>query len=149
MQSPLIEQMHFTSAHTLKENGKTMQSLGLEIDLHHFLRTTVENPIIDVIGALHNDRTLKRKFSFLGTVTFKNHANTLSPEGGNNPPGIFPARRRSPRLLEREGSYDIGELILRPAIHAHVLIRSVSTTQAIIQQSLHISVSSNRRISCL
>lgn len=38
---------HFTSRHTMRENGETIRRrmLGSELDIHHFQRTTVEEPV--------------------------------------------------------------------------------------------------------
>lgn len=107
MRSDFVFERHFTSVHTLEESGEIVQQrmLSSELDLHLFQRYTVEDPVSLIIKRLYNDRVLRRKFRLQGSVSFENHANTLSPElqleeGIEQMPVSGHGRRRSPRLLK-------------------------------------------------
>jgi hypothetical protein len=99
---------HFTSRHTMQENGETVRRrmVGSELDIHHFQRTTVEEPVSLMIERIFNDDSLREKFGLRGSVQFENHANTLSPdealsENMRSMEISDRGRRRSPRLMER------------------------------------------------
>ncbi|KAF2628869.1 hypothetical protein BU25DRAFT_457148 [Macroventuria anomochaeta] len=82
MRSSFALEWHFTSLHYLgvseaKVKRRTMSS---ELDLHFFQRSTVEQPVSEIVQQMYDDRALKRKFGLRGSVNFENHANTLSPE---------------------------------------------------------------------
>lgn len=90
------------------ENGETIRRrmISSELDIHHFQRTTVEEPVSLMIERIFKDDTLREKFGLKGSVQFENHANTLSPDEalGENMCLIEISdrgRRRSPRLLEK------------------------------------------------
>ncbi|KAG0158100.1 hypothetical protein PDIDSM_5613 [Penicillium digitatum] len=99
----------FTSLHTLEETGESIrrQLVGSELDLHHFLRQTIEDHVSKIIEELYNDPTLRQVFGLRGSIRFENHSNTLSPERGLEE-GMqnidIRGRRRSPRLAAREQS---------------------------------------------
>ncbi|PGH34169.1 hypothetical protein GX50_03038 [[Emmonsia] crescens] len=105
MDSDFMLERHFTSIHTLEESGNTARGrlVGSELDLHHFLRFSIEDHVSAVIEQLNLNPPLQEKFNLKGFVRFENHANTLSPErhleedmqnlSFTNP------QRRSPRLL--------------------------------------------------
>lgn len=109
--SPFMTEGHFTSPHTLLENGESIRRrmVGSELDIHHFQRTTVEEPVSLMIERIFNNAALRKKFGLKGSVQFENHANTLSPDDGLSKEMRAVeisnrGRRRSPRLLEREQS---------------------------------------------
>lgn len=110
MESSLVEDKLFTSIHTLEEMGENIrrQLIGSELDLNHFLRQTVEGHVSKIIEELYRDPVLRQTFGLRGSIRFENHANTLSPEQelveGLQSVDIrgHSARRRSPRLAERE-----------------------------------------------
>ena len=106
MDSDFILERHFTSIHTLEETRNTVRQrlLGSELNLHHFLRSTIEDHISAIVQQLYLSPLLREKFNLKGSVRFENHANTLSPErqleGDMQNMSISnPPRRRSPRLL--------------------------------------------------
>ncbi|QQK42604.1 metalloprotease [Penicillium digitatum] len=109
MDSSLVEDRLFTSLHTLEETGESIrrQLVGSELDLHHFLRQTIEDHVSKIIEELYNDPTLRQVFGLRGSIRFENHSNTLSPERGLEE-GMqnidIRGRRRSPRLAAREQS---------------------------------------------
>ncbi|KAM0714589.1 hypothetical protein Q7P37_009885 [Cladosporium fusiforme] len=82
--SPFMTEGHFTSPHTLLENGESIRRrmVGSELDIHHFQRTTVEEPVSLMIERIFNNAALRKKFGLKGSVQFENHANTLSPDDG-------------------------------------------------------------------
>ncbi|KAG0158114.1 hypothetical protein PDIDSM_5627 [Penicillium digitatum] len=84
MDSSLVEDRLFTSLHTLEETGESIrrQLVGSELDLHHFLRQTIEDHVSKIIEELYNDPTLRQVFGLRGSIRFENHSNTLSPERG-------------------------------------------------------------------
>jgi hypothetical protein len=49
-----------------------------ELNLHHFLRISIEDHVSAVIEKLHLRQVLQEKFQLKGSVQFENHANTLS-----------------------------------------------------------------------
>ncbi|KAF2843551.1 hypothetical protein M501DRAFT_926687 [Patellaria atrata CBS 101060] len=104
MSLDFVSERHFTSVHTLTESGEAVRRrmLSSELDLNVFQRSTVEDPVSLIIKQMYNDRSLRRKFCLQGSISFENHANTLSTElleegmeqttlSGTQP-------RRSPRL---------------------------------------------------
>jgi hypothetical protein len=106
--SPFMTEGHFTSPHTMLENGETIRRrmVSSELDIHHFQRTTVEEPVSLMIERIYNDETLREKFGLKGSIQFENHANTLSPDDAlsdrvRSIEISDRGRRRSPRLLER------------------------------------------------
>lgn len=109
--SPFMTEGHFTSPHTLLENGESIRRrmVGSELDIHHFQRTTVEEPVSLMIERIFNNAALRKKFGLKVSVQFENHANTLSPDDGLSEDMRAVeisnrGRRRSPCLLEREQS---------------------------------------------
>ncbi|KAF1809208.1 hypothetical protein P152DRAFT_172672 [Eremomyces bilateralis CBS 781.70] len=82
MQSGFVSERHFTSVHTLQESGETVRkrSLSSELDLHHFQRTTVEDPVALIIQQMNTDRRLQQEFGLQGLISFENHANALCPD---------------------------------------------------------------------
>ena len=105
--SRFMTEGHFTSPHTMVENGETVRRrmVGSELDIHHFQRTTVEEPVSLMIERIYKDEALRNKFGLKGSVQFENHANTLSPEDALSEDMravelSSRGRRRSPRLLE-------------------------------------------------
>ena len=111
MESDLINERHFTSLHTLQEQGESVRRrlISSELDLNHFLRLTAEDHVSRIIEIIHQNPELRETFGLKGSIRFENHANTLSPEGqienamdSMNIRGRAPPRRRSPRLLTRE-----------------------------------------------
>ncbi|OQD73884.1 hypothetical protein PENDEC_c013G04148 [Penicillium decumbens] len=102
MDSSLVAERLFTSLYTLEEIGeRTWQQL----DLNRFLRQTLE----DIIRELYNDPTLREVLGLRGTIRFKNHSNTLSPErepeeGIQSMDIRGRPRQRSPRIAAREQS---------------------------------------------
>jgi hypothetical protein len=117
MESGFALERHFTSVHTLSESGETIQQrmMSSELDLHLFQRSTVEQPVSQIIKQMHDDRALRRKFGLRGSVNFENHANTLSPEqeveeGMQNLSVSGGGRRRSPRLQAKANASSLTEL---------------------------------------
>ncbi|EOA85574.1 uncharacterized protein SETTUDRAFT_161868 [Exserohilum turcica Et28A] len=117
MESGFALERHFTSVHTLSESGETIQQrmMSSELDLHLFQRSTVEQPVSQIIKQMHNDRALRRKFGLRGSVNFENHANTLSPEqeveeGMHNLSVSGGGPRRSPRLQAKANASSLTEL---------------------------------------
>ncbi|KAL1581966.1 hypothetical protein WHR41_09570 [Cladosporium halotolerans] len=105
--SPFMTEGHFTSPHTMLENGENIRRrmIGSELDIHHFQRTTVEEPVSLMVERIYKDEALRNKFGLKGSVQFENHANTLSPEDALSEDMRAVelsnrGRRRSPRLLE-------------------------------------------------
>ncbi|KAF2644398.1 hypothetical protein P280DRAFT_467026 [Massarina eburnea CBS 473.64] len=104
MDCDLVSEHHFTSLHTLAESGEAIKRrmMSSELDLNFFQRSTVEDPVSLIINQLSDNRTLRRTFGLQGSVTFENHANTLSPdsqlEEGIEQLTVSGRRRRSPRL---------------------------------------------------
>ncbi|KAI5360345.1 hypothetical protein J4E82_011750, partial [Alternaria postmessia] len=81
-ESDFALERHFTSVHTLSESGEAIQQrmMSSELDLHLFQRSTVEQPVSQIIKQMHTNPALRREFGLRGSVNFENHANTLSPE---------------------------------------------------------------------
>ncbi|OAT10369.1 hypothetical protein, variant [Blastomyces gilchristii SLH14081] len=111
MDSDLINERHFTSLHTLQEEGEAVRRrlISSELDLNHFLRLTVEDHVSRIIEIIYQNSELREAFGLKGSIRFENHANTLSPErqienamDSMDIRGRAPPRRRSPRLLARE-----------------------------------------------
>ncbi|KAJ8610801.1 hypothetical protein MRB53_038352 [Persea americana] len=105
--SRFMTEGHFTSPHTMLENGETIRRrmMGSELDVHHFQRSTVEEQVSLIIERIYEDKELRDKFGLKGSIQFENHANTLSPdvalsEGMASMDISNRGRRRSPRLLE-------------------------------------------------
>ncbi|KAF2630545.1 hypothetical protein BU25DRAFT_259623 [Macroventuria anomochaeta] len=105
MSSDFVTKQLFNSLHTLSGIGRGLQQrmLGSELDLHVFQRTTIDDPVSQIIREMHGDQSLRRKFGLCGGVKFENHANTLSPEDGieesmQRLSVSGTQRRRSPRL---------------------------------------------------
>jgi hypothetical protein len=103
VRSSLIYERLFTSVHTLEESGERIKQrlLGSEMDLHHFLRPTVEEPVASIVAEFYKNRNLRRRFRLHGYVSFENHANTLSPtslDEDMQEMNLGSKRRRSPRL---------------------------------------------------
>ncbi|RAH83552.1 hypothetical protein BO86DRAFT_447011 [Aspergillus japonicus CBS 114.51] len=79
-----------------------------KLDLNHFLRQTVEDHVSKIIEELYKDPVLRQAFGLRGSIRFQNHSDALSPEqelveGLQSVVSCGrPARRRSPRLAERE-----------------------------------------------
>ena len=82
MRSGFALEQHFTSAHTIRESGDGLnhRPLSSELDLNHFQRTAIESPVSLIVNHLHQNRFLQQKFGIQGSVSFENHANSLSPE---------------------------------------------------------------------
>jgi hypothetical protein len=107
--SPFMTEGHFTSPHTMRENGEIIRRkmVGSELDIHHFQRRTVEEQVSMIVGGIYKNEELRNKFCLKGSVQFENHANTLSPDdalsqGMRDVELSRGRRRRSPRLLEME-----------------------------------------------
>ncbi|KAG9193942.1 hypothetical protein G6011_03977 [Alternaria panax] len=122
MESGFASKQHFTSLHTLEETGEAVRQrmISSELDLNLFQRHTVEDQVSLIIQGMHSDRRLQRKFGLQGSVSFENHANTLSPESQleedmEQLTVSGTGRRRSPRLQAKEketrpsGSTDAAE----------------------------------------
>ena len=88
--------------------------MGSELDLHFFERLTVEDQVSLIIEHLYADPHLRQKYKLKGLVQFENHGNTLSPEADVEK-AMQRLRlserdlRRSPRLREKEQSYETTE----------------------------------------
>jgi hypothetical protein len=56
---------HFTSRHTMRENGEAIRRrmVGSELDIHHFQRTTVEEPVSLMIERISNDDSLRESLT--------------------------------------------------------------------------------------
>jgi hypothetical protein len=56
---------HFTSRHTMRENGEAIRRrmVGSELDIHHFQRTTVEEPVSLMIERIFNDDSLRESLT--------------------------------------------------------------------------------------
>ena len=82
MESSIIEDNLFTSLHALEEIGESIRQrpVGLELNLYHFIRETVEDHVLKIIKELYRDPVLRQKFDLQGSIRFENHSNTLSPE---------------------------------------------------------------------
>ncbi|KAF2462948.1 uncharacterized protein BDR25DRAFT_338082 [Lindgomyces ingoldianus] len=108
MKSAFVSEQFFTSVHTLQESGDAVRQrmLSSELDLHLFQRSTVEDPVSLIVKQLYNSRALRRKFGLHGSISFENHANTLTPDLLVNSLEQISVssnrRRRSPRLLAKE-----------------------------------------------
>ncbi|KAF2202014.1 hypothetical protein GQ43DRAFT_12038 [Delitschia confertaspora ATCC 74209] len=104
MESSFPEERQFTSLQFLEESGESIKRrmLSSEMDLHHFLRSTVEDPVTLIVQKLHDDPYLRRQFDLHGSVSFENHANTLSVDTIQERMQEIclegHGRRRSPRL---------------------------------------------------
>ncbi len=102
MQSEFVSERHFTSVHSLREIGQGYQQrkLGSEQDLHSFQRYTVEDPVSLIVNRMYSNLALRRKYGLNGSISFENHANSLSPDVqlGMERMAISESRRRSPRL---------------------------------------------------
>lgn len=63
MDSGFILEQHFTSIHTLEELGNTVRQrlLGSELDVHHFLRSSIEDHVSAVIQQLYLNPPLREK----------------------------------------------------------------------------------------
>lgn len=116
MESRFALERYFTSVHTLSESREAVQqrTMSSELDLHLFQRSTVEQPVSQVIKQMHHDRALHRTFGLCGSVNFENHANTLSPdqemvEGMQNLSLSGGGRRRSPRLQAKANASSSAE----------------------------------------
>jgi len=77
-----VSEEHFTSIHTLEENGAELRKrqLSSELDLHTFARMTVETQVMSIINCMGQDAVLQQKLQLHGSISFENHANMLSPE---------------------------------------------------------------------
>ncbi|KAL9099373.1 MAG: hypothetical protein Q9163_005121 [Psora crenata] len=110
--SSFFHRRHFKALSFLEGLGETIRdrSMGSELDLNYFARSTVEDHVASIIKQLYNSPSLRTKFRLKGSVIFENHANTLSPEQDVE---ALSGRRRSPRLLaqaaESSGSSGLGE----------------------------------------
>ncbi|KAI9808834.1 MAG: hypothetical protein M1826_004058, partial [Phylliscum demangeonii] len=81
MDSDFLLERHFSPLLVLQDLGTTFRrTLGSEQDLHTFERCTVENQVSTVIQRLYDSPTLREKFGLKGSISFENHANTLSLE---------------------------------------------------------------------
>ncbi|RYN64987.1 hypothetical protein AA0119_g11514 [Alternaria tenuissima] len=116
-ESDFALERHFTSVHTLSESGEAIQQrmMSSELDLHLFQRSTVEQPVSQIIKQMHTNPALRREFGLRGSVNFENHTNTLSPEqeveeGMQNLSVSGGRRRRSPRLQAKANASSSTEL---------------------------------------
>jgi hypothetical protein len=52
------------------ENGETIRRrmVSSELDIHHFQRTTVEEPVSLMIERIYNDEALREKFGLKGSI---------------------------------------------------------------------------------
>jgi len=114
--SDFMLERHFTLISTLREIGESIrrQMMSSELDLHHFERLAVGDPVSRIIERLYDNPALRDKFNLKGSVKFENHSNTLSPdrdvaEDMSQIQLSRPSRRRSPRFLERQKSTEIEE----------------------------------------
>ncbi|GBF62044.1 hypothetical protein TMEN_4568 [Trichophyton mentagrophytes] len=73
-----IEQLKFDSSHGMITLGKkTRKKISSELDLRHFQRDAITEPVGSIIEALFDNESLRHVFGIQGQVTFENHANTL------------------------------------------------------------------------
>lgn len=77
-----VTEKHFKSISQLEGSGVDWRGhrMSSELDLHHFVRDTVEKPVSSIIKQLFLNQNLRQKFNLKGQVTFENHANMLSAE---------------------------------------------------------------------
>lgn len=105
MNSDFVFEKHFTSLNWLEESGEQLRTrqVSSEMDLHHFARLAVEDPVASIIKCLAHDPRVRDKLGLQGLVSFENHGNMLRPDPvlqslqdlslSNGQP-----RRRSPRF---------------------------------------------------
>ncbi|KAJ4286961.1 hypothetical protein N0V90_012841 [Kalmusia sp. IMI 367209] len=64
MESDFVEERHFTSLHTLAENGEVVQHqmVSSELDLNIFQQFSVEDSVGSIAEQLYKNRELRRRF---------------------------------------------------------------------------------------
>lgn len=127
MESGFALERHFTSVNTLEDSGEYIkqQLLSSELDLHHFQRETVERPVSAIIRSLYSNRKLRRICRLQGSVSFENHANSLSPEAqleeGMEQLSVSGSKpRRSPRLQAQAKAKSTAQAKAKSAVQAKV-----------------------------
>ncbi|KAM3497832.1 hypothetical protein MY10362_008828 [Beauveria mimosiformis] len=104
--SDFVTERHFTPLSALTSTGEELRerSLGSELDLGYFERTTVENQVASVIKQLYKNSRLREIFKLKGDVKFENHGNTLTDERtlATDMGSLDLNPRRSQRLAAKE-----------------------------------------------
>ncbi|EGD89236.1 hypothetical protein H112_02848 [Trichophyton rubrum D6] len=80
-ESDFVSQPHFASANGVEQEGKyiSLRMLRSELDLGYYERYTVEDRVAFIIQTLYADPKLRKTFNLMGSVTFENHGNTITP----------------------------------------------------------------------
>ncbi|OAL35138.1 hypothetical protein AYO20_05615 [Fonsecaea nubica] len=108
MESDFVLERHFTSRHTLEENGEQLQrqQLSSELDLQYFIQFAIHDQVTSIIEHLSQHAVLQQSLNLQGTIRFENHGNMLTPvDPATNLTNLTISqpqpRRRSPRLREQ------------------------------------------------
>ncbi len=81
--SDFVFERHFTSLHTLRENGVQIRQrlMGSELDLHHFARSVIKDHVTSMIKKLYESPKLRAKFPLKGLIRLENHATHSALKG--------------------------------------------------------------------
>lgn len=108
MESDFMSERHFTSLHTLKEDGEQLhrRKLSSELDVRYFVQFAIDDRVTSIIERLSQHAVLRHRLNLRGTVKFENHGNMLTPDEvaqdlQNLTVSQSRPRRRSPRLQGR------------------------------------------------
>jgi hypothetical protein len=65
---------------TFPDNAAAIKrrAMSSELDVHTFMRNTLEGPVEEVIGKMQSDDYLSKYFDIKGSVEFENHTKTLT-----------------------------------------------------------------------
>ncbi|KAK2734715.1 hypothetical protein FQN57_001485 [Myotisia sp. PD_48] len=87
MNVDFVMERHFTSLHTLRENGNNLRNrmLSSELDLGYFERHTVEDRVSAVINKLCKNEWLSAVFDLKISISFENHGNSIDGRPDEEP----------------------------------------------------------------